>query len=242
MNRYAIDLAYKGTNYHGWQRQLNAKSVQQELEDKLSVVLRTSISTVGCGRTDTGVHAKQFVAHFNCDTLFDNKLVVYKLNGITNPDLVIYNIRPVSADFNARFDAKFREYEYVLLKVQDPFLFDYAYYFSRSLDIDLMNKACAMLIGNKDFECFSKVNTQVNNFNCDVMLAEWLQVDNRLVFTIRANRFLRNMVRAIVGTLIDVGLHKITLDDFSKILESKKRCEAGASVPAKGLFLTRVVY
>lgn len=244
MNKYAIDLAYKGTHFHGWQRQPNALSVQQELEEKLSLILRNPIETIGCGRTDTGVHAKQFVAHFESEQLIDTSLITHKLNQVINKDIAIYAITPVDESFNARFDAKYREYEYIINTKPNPFMNDLAWVFMRELDIELMNEACQVLLNHKDFECFSKVHTQVNNFRCDLMLAFWEKREevNSLVFTIRANRFLRNMVRAIVGTLIEIGLHQTTLKELEEILASKNRSEAGTSVPAKGLYLTKVVY
>ncbi|MES2656932.1 MAG: tRNA pseudouridine(38-40) synthase TruA [Bacteroidota bacterium] len=243
MNKYAIDLAYKGTHFHGWQRQPNALSVQQELEEKLALILRNPVETIGCGRTDTGVHAKQFVAHFESDQLIDTPIILHKINQVISKDIAIYAITLVDSNFNARFDAKYREYEYVINTKPNPFMNDLAWVFMRELDITLMNEACQILLAHKDFECFSKVHTQVNNFRCDLMLAFWeSKEDGRLVFTIRANRFLRNMVRAIVGTLIEIGLHQTTLKELEEILASKNRSEAGTSVPAKGLYLTKVVY
>ncbi|MES2726239.1 MAG: tRNA pseudouridine(38-40) synthase TruA [Bacteroidota bacterium] len=243
MNKYAIDLAYKGTHFHGWQRQPNALSVQQELEEKLALILRNPVETIGCGRTDTGVHAKQFVAHFESEQLIDVPIILHKINQVISKDIAIYAITLVDSNFNARFDAKYREYEYVINTKPNPFMNDLAWVFMRKLDITLMNEACQILLAHKDFECFSKVHTQVNNFRCDLMLAFWeSKEDGSLVFTIRANRFLRNMVRAIVGTLIEIGLHQTTLKELEEILASKNRSEAGTSVAAKGLYLTKVVY
>ncbi len=240
--RYIIELAYNGTNFHGWQKQLNARTVQQELEEKLFILLKNPIETLGCGRTDTGVHAKQFVAHFDFHELLDTPNLVYKLNRITSKDIAIKNITPIHDSFNARFDAKWREYEYVIATKPNPFLNDFSWYNPTSVDIDLMNQACQLLLTHTNFECFSKVHTQVNNFNCNLMEAYWKQDVELLVFSIKANRFLRNMVRAIVGTLIQVGLHNIDLTQLEQILVSKSRSEAGMSVPAHGLFLTKVVY
>ena len=240
--RYIIELAYNGTNFHGWQKQLNARTVQQELEEKLFILLKNPIETLGCGRTDTGVHAKQFIAHFDFHELLDTPNLVYKLNRITSKDIAIKNITPTHDSFNARFDAKWREYEYVIATKPNPFLNDFSWYNPTSVDIDLMNQACQLLLTHTNFECFSKVHTQVNNFNCNLMEAYWKQDGELLVFTIKANRFLRNMVRAIVGTLIQVGLHNIDLTQLEQILVSKSRSEAGMSVPAHGLFLTKVVY
>lgn len=240
--RYIIELAYNGTNFHGWQKQLNARTVQQELEEKLFILLKNPIETLGCGRTDTGVHAKQFFAHFDFHELLDTPNLVYKLNRITSKDIAIKNINPIHDSFNARFDAKWREYEYVIATQPNPFLNEFSWYNPTSVDIDLMNQACQLLLTHTNFECFSKVHTQVNNFNCNLMEAYWKQDGELLVFTIKANRFLRNMVRAIVGTLIQVGLQNIDLTQLEEIIASKNRSEAGMSVPAHGLFLTKVVY
>lgn len=240
--RYLIQLAYKGTNYHGWQKQPNVHSVQGELDGKLTTLLAEPIETIGCGRTDTGVHAKDFYAHFDVNKHIDEQYLVFKLNNFLSKDIAVCSIQKVADDFNARFDAAWREYEYWISRKPDPFLLDQSWFLHGDLDIDAMNQAAQLLIGKKDFECFSKVHTQVNNFICDVMYANWELKDNKLVFTIKANRFLRNMVRAIVGTLVDVGKGKITIDDVNKILASKNRCEAGHSVPAHGLFLTHIHY
>ena len=240
--RYLIQLAYKGTNYHGWQKQPNVHSVQGELDSKLSILLAEQIETIGCGRTDTGVHAKDFYAHFDVNKHIDEQFLIFKLNNFLSKDIAVYSIQKVADDFNARFDAEWREYEYWISRKPNPFLLDQSWFLHGDLDIDAMNQAAQLLIGKKDFECFSKVHTQVNNFICDVMHANWTFKDNKLVFTIKANRFLRNMVRAIVGTLVDVGKGKTTIDDVNEILASKNRCEAGHSVPAHGLFLTRIHY
>ncbi len=240
--RYIIELAYNGSNFHGWQKQLNARTVQQELEEKLFTLLKNPIETLGCGRTDTGVHAKQFFAHFDFPELLDTPNLVYKLNRISSKDVAIKNIMPIHDNFNARFDAKCREYEYIIATQPNPFLNEFSWYNPTSLDIDLMNQACQLLLTHTNFECFSKVHTQVNNFNCNLMEAYWKQEGELLVFTIKANRFLRNMVRAIVGTLIQVGLQNIDLTYLEQIIASKNRSEAGMSVPAHGLFLTKVVY
>lgn len=240
--RYLIQLAYKGTNYHGWQKQHNAHSVQSVLDKKISLLLAQNIETLGCGRTDTGVHAKDFYAHFDAEGTVDCEGVVYRLNRMLPFDISVYDLKPVDENFNARFDATYREYEYWITQKRDPFLLDEAWYQYGALNVEEMNKAALQLIGKKDFECFSKVQTQVNNFICDVQLAEWKALDDKLIFTIRANRFLRNMVRAIVGTLVDIGKGRITQEDMEQILASKNRSEAGHSVPAHGLYLTKVVY
>lgn len=240
--RYLVQLAYKGTAYHGWQKQHNAPSVQGVLEEKLGLLLAQPVETLGCGRTDTGVHAKDFYAHFDVEGTIDPAAVAYRLNRMLPFDISVYRIQPVHNEFNARFDATYREYEYWITRKRDPFLLEQAWYQYGELDVDAMNEAAQLLIGKKDFECFSKVQTQVNNFICDVQHAAWHRHEHRLVFTIRANRFLRNMVRAIVGTLVEVGKGRAGLDDIRNILASKNRSEAGHSVPAHGLYLTRVVY
>jgi tRNA pseudouridine38-40 synthase len=200
------------------------------------------IETLGCGRTDTGVHAKQFIAHFDFDETLDTAKLVYKLNRITSIDIAINKILQVPEIFNARFDAKWREYEYIITTKPNPFLTEFSWYNATKLDVELMNKACQKLLTHSNFECFSKVHTQVNNFNCNLMEAYWKKEGDLLIFTIKANRFLRNMVRAIVGTLIKIGTHELDLIGLEKILASKNRSEAGMSVPAHGLFLTKVVY
>lgn len=241
--RFAIILAYKGTNYHGWQKQQNALSVQTVLDEKLSLLLGENIETLGCGRTDTGVHAKVYYAHFDCSKpIADFDKMIFKLNQMLPDDIAVYDCIAVKDEFNARFDAAWRAYEYHITKVPDPFANQLAWYQYGNLQIDKMNEAAALLLQHKDFECFSKVHTQVNNFNCDVMHAEWTTIDNKIIFSIRANRFLRNMVRAIVGTLVEVGRNNITIEQFGQILNSRNRSEAGQSVPAHGLFLTAVYY
>jgi tRNA pseudouridine38-40 synthase len=240
--RYVIRLAFKGTQYHGWQKQHNAQSVQGVLEEKLSLLLGCNTETLGCGRTDTGVHAKQFYVHFDAVSTIDQEQLVFKLNQILPNDIAVLAIQEVTTDFNARFDATARTYEYLISTKHNPFLTDLAWYQYGKLDLEKMNDAARLLLGKKDFESFSKVHTQVNNFICEVHEAYWKEQGDELIFTITANRFLRNMVRAIVGTLINVGKGKWTADDVEKILENKNRCEAGQSVPALGLYLTQINY
>lgn len=240
--RYLIKLAYKGTAYHGWQKQQNAHSVQQELEEKLAMLLGKPTDTLGCGRTDTGVHAREFYAHFDSENELDTNKLCYQLNHVTPEDMVFYHIQTVADHFNARFDAAWREYEYTISTEPNPFLLDFSWQYFRPLNIEAMNKACQILMEYEDFECFSKVNTQVTHFICHLMKAQWEQKDNTLVFTVRANRFLRNMVRAMVGTLVEAGLEKLDEPALRKILDSKERSEAGQSVPSKGLCLTKVFY
>ena len=240
--RYFIELSYKGTNYHGWQIQPDASSVQEEITKALATILQEKILLVGAGRTDAGVHASQMFAHV--DTV--KKLTddyVHKLNAILPNDIVIKSIKEVSDETHARFDAVSRTYEYRILLGRDPFLLETTWQLhQKNLQIEKMNEAANLLFKYEDFESFSKVKTDVNTFNCSIMKAVWTLEDKHLIFHIKANRFLRNMVRAIVGTLIEVGLGKKTVEDFRKIIESKKRSQAGLSVPAKGLFLTEVCY
>jgi tRNA pseudouridine38-40 synthase len=241
--RYFIHLAYNGTAYHGWQIQPNAASVQETLNKAFSVLLQSEINLMGAGRTDTGVHAKEMFAHFDFETSFNIPNLIHKVNSFLPKDIVIYNMIPVHDEAHTRFDATKRTYEYYIHQYKNPFLDELSWYFHQSLDVDMMNKAAQQLLNYTDFECFSKVNTDVNTFDCTIFEAHWKRNENdQLVFTISANRFLRNMVRSIVGTLVNVGLHKITLDDFTKIIESKSREKAGFSVPAHGLYLTKVDY
>lgn len=240
--RYFIKLAYNGTPYHGWQYQPNASSVQETMNKAISTVLNSEISIMGAGRTDTGVHAKKMYAHFDFETPFDIPNIVHKLNSFLPKDIVVYNIITVPDEAHARFDALKRTYEYHINIFKDPFLQEQSWYFHQKLDVDLMNQAAKLLFNHIDFQCFSKVNTDVNTFDCTIFEANWQQNNNQLVFTISANRFLRNMVRSIVGTLVNVGLHKITLDDFNTIIENKNRDKAGFSVPAHGLYLTEIEY
>lgn len=197
---------------------------------------------MGAGRTDTGVHAKEMYAHFDFEKAFDIPNLVHKLNSYLPKDIVIYDIIPVSNEAHSRFDALKRTYEYHIHTFKDPFLEDLSWYFHQELDVDLMNEAAELLFNYTNFQCFSKVNTDVNTFDCTIFEANWKQENNTLIFTISANRFLRNMVRAIVGTLVNVGLRKITLADFNAIIESKNRDKAGFSVPAHGLYLTEIEY
>ncbi|MGL2964180.1 tRNA pseudouridine(38-40) synthase TruA [Flavobacterium sp. RSB2_4_14] len=240
--RYFIKLAYKGTNYHGWQYQPEVNSVQETLNKALSIVLKSVIDVVGAGRTDTGVHAKQMYAHFDFETAIDSQQLVRKLNSFLPKDIVIYDIIKVADEAHARFDATKRTYEYHIHTFKDAFENDSSWLHQLPLDLDKMNEACQILFKHHDFECFSKTHTDVRTFNCVIFEAHWTQNGNKIVFTITADRFLRNMVRAIVGTMINIGLNKITLDDFEKIIESKDRSQAGFSVPAHGLYLTQIEY
>ena len=240
--RYFIKFSYNGTNYHGWQSQPNAVSVQETLGKAVSIILNSEIDLMGAGRTDTGVHAKIMYAHFDFEKTIDSENIIHKLNSYLPKDIAVFKIIPVHDDAHARFDATKRTYEYHINAVKDVFLQDQSWYYHQELDVNLMNKAAEELMNHIDFQCFSKVNTDVNTFNCKITEAYWKQDNNTLIFTISADRFLRNMVRAIVGTLLNVGLKKITIDDFNAIIESKNRNEAGFSVPAHGLYLTAIEY
>ena len=240
--RYFIEFAYKGTNYHGWQYQPNAISVQETLTKALATILKTTIELVGAGRTDTGVHAKQMFAHFDYDTVIDSNFLIHKLNSFLPKDIAVLAFYKVQEDSHARFDATKRTYQYNIHTKKDAFESDDSFYYHNHLNIELMNNACELLFQYTDFECFSKVNTDVNTFNCNIFEANWIQVNDKIVFTIAADRFLRNMVRAIVGTMIYIGLEKVSLQQFKEIIESKDRNKAGFSVPAHGLYLTKVEY
>ncbi|WP_396164529.1 tRNA pseudouridine(38-40) synthase TruA [Flavobacterium sp.] len=240
--RYFIEFAYNGKNYHGFQSQPDASSVQETLEKALSTLFRESITIVGAGRTDTGVHAKQMFAHFDSELELDSDYWSHKLNSFLPPSIVILKIFQVSDEAHARFDATSRTYEYYLHTFKDAFISEGSWYHSNPLDIDKMNEACSILMKYLDFECFSKVHTDVSTFNCKITVAHWQQKGNQLIFTITADRFLRNMVRAIVGTMVNIGLGKIEVADLHHIISSKDRGKAGFSVPAHGLYLVNVSY
>ena len=240
--RYLLDIAYNGTNYHGWQMQNNAVSVQQILEEALSRLLREPIRITGSGRTDTGVHAEQQPAHFDIEKELDCELILFRLNAMLPPDVAIKVLEPTNEGFHARFSAKKRRYAYRICRKKNPFMLNQCYLFARPLNIEAMNEAAKLLLQWEDFECFSKVATDVKHFRCNVTEAQWVENGNELIFYVSANRFLRNMVRAIVGTLLDVGEGKISVDDVQKILESRKRSKAGRSAPAQGLYLIEVTY
>ena len=240
--RYFIELSYNGKNYHGWQIQPDVISVQEKLNSALSTIFQQDIQVVGAGRTDTGVHASQMFAHFDVDKNLKGDFA-FKLNSILPKDIVVYKVFLVDDEKHARFDAVSRSYEYKIWLGRNPFLLDFSWQIhSQKPDLKLMNEAAKLLKEYTDFQTFSKVKTEVYTFNCDVTEAFWEQKGEELTFHISANRFLRNMVRAIVGTLLDVGFGKISIDDFRNIIESKNRGNAGLSVPAKGLFLTQIKY
>ncbi|MBE0664149.1 MAG: tRNA pseudouridine(38-40) synthase TruA [Bacteroidales bacterium] len=245
MPRYFIYLAYDGTAYHGWQIQPNGITVQQVLNDALSTVLRKPIMAHSAGRTDTGVHARQFYAHIDVGQRISSEeceQLVFSLNGILPKDIAVYEVFQVNPDMHARFSAISRTYEYIISRSKDPFLVNRAWFNTRQLDIDLMNQGAAILLEYNDFACFSKSNTQVKTYICSIMHARWEQHEQLLTFKITADRFLRNMVRAIVGTLTELGRGKISLNDLRRIIETGDRKLAGFSVPAEGLFLTEIKY
>lgn len=239
--RYFIEFSYNGKNYHGWQLQPKAITVQGVLQNALTTILREEISVIGAGRTDSGVHALQMFAHFDTERELSDDLV-RKLNAFLPYDIAVHSIRAVKTDAHARFDALKRTYQYHISIEKSPFKYDYSMPLTLPLNVDVMNEAAQILFDYTDFQCFSKTHTDVKTFNCKIYEAHWAIVGSELVFTITADRFLRNMVRAIVGTLINVGLQKLSLTGFEDIIISKSRSKAGASVPACGLFLTQVTY
>lgn len=243
MNRYFLYLGYNGKAYCGWQIQPNGMTVQQRLEESLSMILRTTISVVGAGRTDAGVHARLMVAHFDVEhPLPDASFLADKLNRLLPPDIAVYKIVPVMPDAHARFDATSRTYRYYVTLHKNPFNFDQVYRYNGLLDFDRMNEACKVLLEYTDFTSFSKLHTDTKTNNCRIMRAYWLREGDIWVFTIQADRFLRNMVRAIVGTLLDVGRGKMSIEGLRNVIEAKDRCAAGISMPGHALFLEEITY
>ena len=241
--RYFLEFSYKGTAYHGWQRQPNASTVQQQMEDAMSTLLGKQTALLAAGRTDTGVHAKQMFAHVDLElNTAEVKQLKHRLNKFLPNDIAITEIHSVKAEAHARFDAISRSYAYHLVQHKYPFAHEFAYSFTTPLDMEAMNKAAKLLLSHTNFKCFSRSKTDVKTFDCKVTEAYWIQSDSGWIFHISANRFLRNMVRAIVGTLLDVGSGKSSLTDFQTILESQDRTKAGSSAPAHGLFLMKVQY
>jgi tRNA pseudouridine38-40 synthase len=240
--RYFFEISYNGSNYHGWQNQKNAIGVQHVVENALSKLLRSEIEIVGSGRTDTGVHCVQQFFHADIEKEFKISDLLHRLNAFLPQDIAIKNILHVKDDAHARYDAIQRSYIYKITQTKDPLLVGFAHYFFRELNVPVMEQAASMLLGERDFECFSKVHTDVNHFRCEVTQAMWQRKGDLLIFTISANRFLRGMVRAIVGTLLDVGIGKISVKQFEEILLSKDRKKAGMNAPPEGLYLTAVTY
>lgn len=243
MQRYFIYLCYDGTTYHGWQIQPNGSSIQATLMQALSTLLRRPVELTGAGRTDAGVHARLMVAHFDADAPLDTALLTDKLNRLLPPDVAVYRVVPVRPEAHARFDATYRTYEYYVSTRKSPFRRHYSYRLFHAPDFDAMNRAAQQLLQHTDFTSFSKLHTDVKTNNCRVMRAEWTQVDESTwCFTIQADRFLRNMVRAIVGTLLQVGQGKLSIEGFNEIILKRDRCSAGTSVPGEALFLVDIGY
>jgi tRNA pseudouridine38-40 synthase len=241
--RYFLQLSYNGTRFHGWQVQPNAVSVQEELEKALSTLLREPVSVVGAGRTDTGVHASFFILHFDLQTPLEAGYdLVYKLNSFLPDDISVQKCWPVSGEAHARFSAVSRTYHYIITTQKDPFSTETSYYYSLPLDLDKMNEAALVLFDYEDFTSFSRLHSDVKTNNCRIYQAEWKREGAQLVFVIKADRFLRNMVRAIVGTLLEVGKGKLSTEGFRQIIEKHDRGAAGASAPAHGLFLVDIEY
>lgn len=241
--RYFITFSYDGTAYHGWQIQPHSLSVQEELQKAMSILLRKPMEVVGAGRTDTGVHARKMVAHFDYDEEVDCPQLVYKLNKLLPRDIAVQQVEPVAEDMHARFSAKSRTYHYFVHMGKNPFLRSYSWQVYGNIDFELMNQAASVLMEYKDFTSFSKVNTDTKTNDCTITEAHWDRVgEEQWCFTITANRFLRNMVRAIVGTLMEVGRGRMTIEQLRRVIEAKDRCCAGDSVPGNALFLVQVKY
>ncbi|MCT4614287.1 MAG: tRNA pseudouridine(38-40) synthase TruA [Marinifilaceae bacterium] len=242
MQRYFIRCAYKGTNYHGWQIQPNAISVQEVINNALSVLLNTKTNCVGCGRTDTGVHALDFMLHFDTDVEFDIEKFKIRINRFLPQDISVFEIMKVRNDYHTRFDAISRAYIYKISTIKHAFRQDTHWTTHYDLNIEQMNEACKILFEYIDFTSFSKLHTDTKTNNCKIMEAKWEQKSDEILFLIKADRFLRNMVRAIVGTMVELGRGKIDLNEFRQIIESKNRCKAGVSVPSQGLYLSEIKY
>lgn len=243
MMRYFIELAYNGSNYHGWQIQPGAPTIQEELNKALSTLLKARTEVIGAGRTDTGVHASFYVAHFDVEEeLPDPGHMVYKLNRLLGKDIAVFRLYRVAPEMHARFSALSRTYKYYIDKGKNPFTYSLAWKVFPLPDIHLMNEACKILFEYTDFTSFSKLHTDVKTNNCIISEAYWEDTGKQLIFTIKANRFLRNMVRAIVGTMLEIGQGKSTIAGLRQIIESKNRCNAGISVPGHALFLTDIEY
>lgn len=243
MQRFFVYIKYDGAAYHGWQIQPNGRTVQEELQRALSILLREDVQVVGAGRTDTGVHARMMAAHFDTDVNIDCAQLVYKLNRLLPHDISADKVIPVSGDMHARFSALSRTYHYYVHLHKDPFLKAYSCLITYPLDFDLMNRAASMLLEYDDFAAFCKSNSDVKTTLCSVTEAQWINDgEYRWHFRITANRFLRNMVRAVVGTLVDVGRGRISLDGFRDVIEGKQRSGAGESMPGNALFLESIEY
>ena len=250
MSRYFIHMAYDGSAYHGWQIQANGKTVQEVLENALSTLLQEEISVTGAGRTDTGVHASFFIAHFDTKIRIqsasfsgpDDPRFTFKLNRFLPDDIVVYGIGEVDPEMHARFSATYRTYHYHISTLKPLYNRDYTNHIYGELDLKAMNLCCDILINTTDFTSFSKLHTDVKTNNCNVRLAKWKEVEGGYLFEIKADRFLRNMVRSLVGTMIEAGHGKLDVDGFQRIVDAKDRGKAGQSVPAAGLFLVEIGY
>ena len=242
--RYFMRLSYRGAAYHGWQIQPQDTSVQQTIEEALATLLRVKTPITGAGRTDAGVNARLMVAHFDtAEPIADTARLVHSLNALLPADIAIHTIVPVHDDAHARFDATSRTYKYFAVTHKDPFRYPLSWRCAPDLDFNLMNEAAAKLLEFTDFTSFSKLHTDVKTNNCRVTHAAWTnEGDGQWVFTITADRFLRNMVRAVVGTLVEVGRHKMTIEEFCQVIERKDRCAAGTSMPGNALFLWDITY
>jgi tRNA pseudouridine38-40 synthase len=240
--RFFLEISYNGKNYHGWQTQPHDVSIQQVIEEALATIFQRKIEIVGAGRTDAGVHARQLFAHFDLETTENSNQLVYKLNAILPVDIAVHNCFQVKDDAHARFDAQLRTYRYYLIWNKNPFLQDFAYRVHKKPEVEKMNQAAQILLQYTHFQCFSKSKTDVKTYLCKLTEAYWEEKDNQLIFTITADRFLRNMVRAIVGTLLEVGFNNLSSEELHQIIASKNRSQAGKSVPAQGLFLEQITY
>jgi tRNA pseudouridine38-40 synthase len=241
--RYFTEVSYKGTNFHGWQKQPNAATIQEELEKAFEIILRQSVEIVGSSRTDAGVHAEQQFAHFDWETeIADLDRIIHGLNSVLPQDISVKQLIPVKEGTHSRFVATRRCYEYRIIRQKNPFLPDLAYLFRPALNIEKMNEAAKLLLEYDDFECFSKIHTDVHTFICKIEYAFWQETSYGITFHIKANRFLRGMVRAIVGTLLEIGRGRMAIEQFEQIILSKNRKNAAAQAPACGLFLTEVGY
>lgn len=241
MSRYFLEVAYKGTNYNGFQIQQNANTIQAEVEKALQTLFKQNFDLTGSSRTDAGVHAFQNFFHFDTDVVITAKNI-YNLNAILPKDIIVKNITKVEDDKHCRFAAESREYKYHIYTSKNPFLEDRAYYFPYKLDVDLLHQAAAILLTYTDYTSFSKKHTQVNNFNCNIFISRWIEENDCLVFNVKSNRFLRGMVRALVATMLKVGRGQITIEQFKNIIESKDCASAFFDTPAHGLFLVKVDY
>jgi len=241
MSRYFLEVSYKGTHYSGFQVQPNARTIQDEIQKALLVFYKKGIELTGSSRTDAGVHALQNFFHFDADIVITDKQV-YNLNAILPNDIVIKSIKQVADNAHCRFDASSREYAYYIYQEKDPFLEDRAWFFPYTLNIEALNEAASILLTYKDFTSFSKKNSQVKTFLCDIQMSRWEQINNTIVYKVKANRFLRGMVRGLVGTMLRVGRGQMSIDEFKQVVEAKDCTKADFTTPAHGLFLVEVAY